>query len=309
MFRHDRKYFEVLSEKTLFQKDVLEKVYRLLDLLRLIYGDEFLGSRLVLKGGTAINMIYLNMPRLSVDLDFNYVSPGTRESMLYSREIIDKTLSKIFRSEGYEVDRFKPYALMQFNLKYKNTTGNIDRIKLEINFMERVPVYKIAEKGISIFDVHLKARTYEIEELFATKLRALFMRSASRDLFDVYCLLKNKIPFDELRLKKCFIFYFCLAGDFRKIDADVISGIDADDARKFLLPLLGKGVKMDMSDAFLALSGFAAKILALDPGEAKFVDGFYNGKSADLELLFGNVGYNPELKFHPMLEWRLKNSQ
>jgi hypothetical protein len=33
----------------------------------------FLNRRLVLKGGTAINLFYLDLARLSVDIDLNYV--------------------------------------------------------------------------------------------------------------------------------------------------------------------------------------------------------------------------------------------
>jgi len=78
--------FESLSEKTNFQKDILEKVFRLADLLRTIYDTEFLTDKLVIKGGTAINFIYFNMPRLSVDIDLNFVSGEQREDMLKSRE-------------------------------------------------------------------------------------------------------------------------------------------------------------------------------------------------------------------------------
>lgn len=105
MLKPDRKYFESLSEKTNFQKDILEKVFRLADLMRTIYDTEFLTEKLVLKGGTAINLIYFNMPRLSVDIDFNFVSGEQREDMLKSRENIDKILTKIFTMNGYEMEK------------------------------------------------------------------------------------------------------------------------------------------------------------------------------------------------------------
>ncbi|MBU4374280.1 MAG: nucleotidyl transferase AbiEii/AbiGii toxin family protein, partial [Euryarchaeota archaeon] len=62
MLKPDRKYFESLSEKTGFQKDILEKVFRLADLLKTVYENEFLKDRLVIKGGTTINFIYFKMP-------------------------------------------------------------------------------------------------------------------------------------------------------------------------------------------------------------------------------------------------------
>ncbi|MFQ6051689.1 MAG: nucleotidyl transferase AbiEii/AbiGii toxin family protein [Candidatus Hydrothermarchaeota archaeon] len=88
MLEVDRKYFEDLSEKTRFQKDILEKVYRLTFLLKAIYEENFLRETLVLKGGTAINFIYLKISRLSIDLDFNYVSKKSKEDMLKDKENI-----------------------------------------------------------------------------------------------------------------------------------------------------------------------------------------------------------------------------
>ncbi len=40
--------------------------------------------------------------------------------------------------------------------------------------------------------------------------------------------------------------------------------------------------------------------------EQKFIESFYEQKNADLDLLFEEMRYNPELKEHPMIEWRLK---
>ncbi|MCG2795115.1 MAG: nucleotidyl transferase AbiEii/AbiGii toxin family protein [Actinomycetia bacterium] len=36
-------------------------------------------GKLVLKGGTALNLFYLDMPRLSVDIDLNYIGAAGRE--------------------------------------------------------------------------------------------------------------------------------------------------------------------------------------------------------------------------------------
>ena len=308
MLKPNRKYFESLSEKTGFQKDILEKVFRLADLLKIIYEVDFLKNRLVIKGGTAINFIYFNMPRLSVDIDFNFVSDETREDMLKSRENIDKILTKVFGIEGYEIEKFQPYALLQYNLKYRNTAENIDRIKIEINFLERIPVFETVEKKISVLDVHeFKVRTYLLEELFATKLRALLTRTAPRDMFDVYMLLKSSLKFDEKTLKKCFIFYFCLVEDFRKLVMENINEINSLEIKKFVLPLMKKEKKIDLNEISGKVEKFTHKMLALNKNERKFIELFYEQKKIDLNLLFEDVKYNPKLKNHSMLEWRLKN--
>jgi len=49
----------------------LETVFRLVDLRRSINSHPFLRPRLALKGGTALNLFALDVPRLSVDIDLN----------------------------------------------------------------------------------------------------------------------------------------------------------------------------------------------------------------------------------------------
>jgi predicted nucleotidyltransferase component of viral defense system len=44
-----------------------------------------LHGRLALKGGTALNLGYLELARLSIDLDFNYIGNPGREEMLAER--------------------------------------------------------------------------------------------------------------------------------------------------------------------------------------------------------------------------------
>ena len=59
--------------------------YRLATILEAIYHDNFLAERLFMKGGTAINKLYLGeTSRLSVDLDFNHIGP--KEEVLKERK-------------------------------------------------------------------------------------------------------------------------------------------------------------------------------------------------------------------------------
>ena len=46
-----------------FAGDTLEKVWMLLGLLKLIYAHPFLGPRVALKGGTALNLFVFDLPR------------------------------------------------------------------------------------------------------------------------------------------------------------------------------------------------------------------------------------------------------
>jgi hypothetical protein len=65
-----------------FQVEPLEKAIVLLELLESIRSHPFLKDRLALKGGTALNLFVLAAPRLSVDIDLNYVGAVEREKMI-----------------------------------------------------------------------------------------------------------------------------------------------------------------------------------------------------------------------------------
>jgi predicted nucleotidyltransferase component of viral defense system len=59
---------ELLSEalETGFRPEIMEKVWHLMAVLDGISVHPFLKERLVLKGGTALNLFFFDLPRLSV---------------------------------------------------------------------------------------------------------------------------------------------------------------------------------------------------------------------------------------------------
>ena len=59
------------SNKTGFRPEILEKVWQLMNVLEGIHAHPYLQERLVLKGGTALNLFVFDLPRLSVDIDLN----------------------------------------------------------------------------------------------------------------------------------------------------------------------------------------------------------------------------------------------
>jgi hypothetical protein len=94
-----------LASETSLQPGTLEKVMRLLDVLQEIAGDELLADRLVLKGGTALNVFHLGLARLSVDIDLNYVGALDRATMETERPVIDAALNRLLTAMGYAIRR------------------------------------------------------------------------------------------------------------------------------------------------------------------------------------------------------------
>src|SRR3546814_19890904 len=94
-----------IVDETGHQLGTLEKVLRLLDLLQEIARDPVLSERLVLKGGTALNVFHLGLDRLSVDIDLNYIGAPDRAVMKTERPTRDPALRRPPFSPGSPVRR------------------------------------------------------------------------------------------------------------------------------------------------------------------------------------------------------------
>jgi hypothetical protein len=88
-----------------FPADSLEKVFKLLALLGGVSRDPYLRPRVALKGGTAINLFELELPRLSVDIDLNYIGAVEREAMLAERPRVEASIEAVCRRLDLVVKR------------------------------------------------------------------------------------------------------------------------------------------------------------------------------------------------------------
>jgi len=305
----DRELMERYSRETGFHVDTLEKVYRLMEFLGEMNSIPEVREKLVLKGGTAINFIYFDIPRLSIDIDIDYIGSKEKEKMVRDREWMEDILFRLFRKLGYQTEVKKPYALLQYILRYRNTAGNIDRIKLEMNFFNRVPVFESVEKEIkNLFHMEtMRVRTLELEELFGRKLRALVTRGTPRDLCDVYHLLESRMKVDIRKLRKCFIFYLCCHSDPRSMNLNFVEGITQRDVKMGLLPLLRKGGKIDVEEMKSRVLPLLREFFKFEKEEKEFIDELYDKKNYRPELLFEDFDYNRNIVDHPGIKWRIIN--
>ena len=107
-----------------FRAEALEKVIRLLEVLDGVRSHPFLKSRMVLKGGTALNLFVLDVPRLSVDIDLNYIGAADRETMLAERPKVEQALQAVFGRLGLQVKRVpSDHAGGKWRLSYTSVDG------------------------------------------------------------------------------------------------------------------------------------------------------------------------------------------
>jgi predicted nucleotidyltransferase component of viral defense system len=93
------------ANSTGFKMEHLEKVFLLMDLLSDFSSFPQLRDKLVLKGGTGLNLFFFNLPRLSVDIDLNYIGSVDRDTMLAERPVIQAAIAAICERNGLILDR------------------------------------------------------------------------------------------------------------------------------------------------------------------------------------------------------------
>lgn len=218
---HNPEYIKRLIAETAFSSDGAERILRLYDILDSIAEDEFLSQHLALKGGTALNLfVFPGLPRISEDLDFDLCGRGVIEkddalSVLNSEAL--PRLNEILAKKGYvpQESARKRYGLHALSLPYETNTRGRARIKMDINYLDRVHLFKPKKRETAIpgIDLSVSAITLSLSEILAGKLCALLDRTKPRDVFDIATL--SDYPLSEERMNsvhKAFIFYAALNG-------------------------------------------------------------------------------------------------
>jgi predicted nucleotidyltransferase component of viral defense system len=184
---------------------VIENDIALSVALTAVTGSEF-SRHVVFKGGTAIRKAYFSEARFSEDLDFSVIDINRNDCMRLLKESLE---NKIIEGITFgKVEEEKTVAGLKASIKYVGPLIHAQRIKLDFNFRENLvetPVYK---EFISVYSIDsARLLVLSLEEIFAEKLHALGSRSAPRDLYDVWFLLKKGIKMDRHILDKKFAYY------------------------------------------------------------------------------------------------------
>lgn len=161
-----------------------EKVSYLLTQIR-----ELFGEKLILKGGTALNRVYLSkidVGRFSEDIDLDYFGD---EALNHKIENIKKKMEDIrdFEVKGPRI----LHRTLRFDCYYVNELGNRDRVMVETYLS--MPPYLTCQSSLvkspfvdtypTIFSV------YSLEDLLARKMVALYNRTEGKDIYDIFHIL------------------------------------------------------------------------------------------------------------------------
>lgn len=159
----------------------------LIEILKDIYSDPQLRTILGFKGGTAALLFY-DLPRLSVDLDFDLLD-------FSKKELVFKKMKIISANHGVIREAREKYYTFFFLISYAKGKQSV-----KIDISKRPLTAKFSRKSF----LGIPVLVMEPEDMVTSKLAALLTRKkfAARDVFDLWFFLKNKWEINEASLKE-----------------------------------------------------------------------------------------------------------
>lgn len=204
------------------------------------YSDPVIKEQTAFRGGTALHKIVLApATRYSDDIDLVFLRNEAIGPVL---ERIRETLSWIEPTPHYRVVEFP-----KFYFRFTTEAGPRRRLKVELATRETFSAHRTVEVPYAVetryFTGRATVRTYPLEELLATKLRALYQRKKGRDLYDLWYAAQQR-DIDMDRLFELFSEYWIASGR-APLRRHEMTGNMADKARRGIfadvLPLLVPG--------------------------------------------------------------------
>jgi predicted nucleotidyltransferase component of viral defense system len=217
-----------------------------------LFSRPAIADGLAFRGGTALSKLHLRpAARYSEDIDLVQTSEGGIGAVLDAiHEALDGWLGqpKWKQSEGRVTlsYRFESEELPPVRLK----------LKVEINTREHFTVYGLKAHHFEVasrwFSGAADVRTYELDELLGTKLRALYQRKKGRDLFDLGLALTHK-SVSPARVVESFLRYMQEGGTHitRAMFEQNMANKKADSVfTADMTPLLASGQTWSFEDAY-----------------------------------------------------------
>lgn len=232
-----------------------------------LFNHPQLQGKIAFRGGTAINKLLFQQPlRYSEDIDLVQTQPEPIGGIIDAVRDAMAWLGKCTRDQA-------PHTMhLVFKFTPEAGGGNL-KLKIEINTREHQNLHGLKPYRFEVNSDWYQAKadivSFEPEELFGTKLRALLQRHKNRDLFDLNegLLLPG---LDRDKMLACFLYYLDQEGH-------PISRANAEERMlkklnqsltEDIIPLLPVGVIFDDDAAIRAFGRVWSNLIVRIPGES-----------------------------------------
>ena len=247
-------------------------------------------------GGTAINLFYRNLERLSVDIDLTYIPLKGRDESI---DEINAHLSRLKKEIEQAVPGIK--VIHKSNVWKLECFKDSTKIKLEVNgtkrgVIEPPVVMQLCESAKEAFHLNCYANIVSWSQLFGGKICAALSRQHPRDLFDcrritaeefesvkpgfMLCLLGSDKPIVESFAPNPIDQSEAIENQFNGMTDTPFSYQDYEEARSRLIEIVNDGLTED---------------------DKKFLISFEKGNPDWSKCCAGN------LEAYPSVKWKLQN--
>ncbi len=171
-----------------------------------LFADAHVSEKIALRGGTALYKLFITPgARYSEDIDLVQTQAAPAGPLIDAiRAGLDPWLGRPTR------DRAEGGFSLIYRFDSEIPPVRPLRLKIEVNTREHFAADGFQRLPLAIsnpwFAAEVRIRTYQLDELMGTKLRALYQRRKGRDLFDLWLCLERQLIRPE-RVVACFLRY------------------------------------------------------------------------------------------------------
>lgn len=254
-----------------------------------------------LKGGTAINLFYRDMPRLSVDIDLAYLPVRDRAASLADiNQTLDRIMAAAIRGiPGLDARRIDGGGGGATRIRARRAGAEV---KIETSPVSRGVVHDPEQRSVSptVEDEfgYAAMQVVSFEDLFGGKLHAAVDRQHPRDLFDVKLLYENEGL--TAALFRTFLIYVASSPrPAHELLSPRLVDLDEPYAHEFAGMTT---IPSDLADLIATRDRLIADIrVHLDAGARRFLTTLHDG-----EPDFAAIGL-PQAADLPAVRWKLLN--
>lgn len=232
-----------------------------------IFSDPLLSDALAFRGGTALYKLHLKpAARYSEDIDLVQTRAEPAGPMMEGlRQVLDPWLGtpQWKQTEGR--------VTFVYRFESEDTPPIRLRLKVEINSREHFAVYGFKQVPFAVssrwFGGKCKICSYELDELLATKLRALYQRKQGRDLFDLATALARPEATPD-RIVAAFLEYMKREGQKvtrAQFEKNLAGKLHDPEFAADISPLLSAGYLWDIKTAAPMVLSRLIELLPGDP--------------------------------------------
>lgn len=165
-----------------------------------IFADKWLGGQVAMRGGTILHKSHLApASRYSEDIDLVLITDAAGTSI---QKALKRVLKPLLREPTESILTDIQLAVRNLFMRSKivrqtyhyapeDPTAALGTLKVEANINETRPCFNIVEKPMEVPDGKgatkiIQVKSYDLDEMLGTKLRALLQREHGRDLYDLW---------------------------------------------------------------------------------------------------------------------------